>query len=97
MSVFSFHGRPCIVTGEQGRRFRQGRRWIKWVACLIEYLDDRNPRAEAVGQGAFKTAKVIRGPQAAYWKRVLELRANGMRLDEARRHAMAEAGTLVVE
>ncbi len=96
-AVFSYHGRPCIVTGEQGRRFRQGKRWVKWVAVLVEYLDDQNPRAEATGQGAFKAAKVIRGPQGAYWSRVLELRRGGMDLAEAKRHAMSEAANLLVE
>lgn len=37
-AVFLYQGRPCIVTGEQGRKFRQGRRWVKWVAVLLDYL-----------------------------------------------------------
>lgn len=97
MPVFKYHGRPCIVTGEQGRKFRQGRRWVRYVAVFLDYLDGQNPTAQTVGQGTFKAATVLRGAEGAYWNRVAELKKLGMDLAEARRHAMQEAQNLKVE
>lgn len=96
-AVFSYRGRPCIVTGEQRRKFRQGRRWVRYVALFLDYLDGGHPATDTVGQGTFKAAKAIRGVQGAYWKRMAELKAQGMPLDEARRHVAMEAEGLRVE
>lgn len=94
MPVFSYHGRPCIVTGEQQRKFRQGRRWVKYVAVFVDYLDDANPKAQAVGQGTFKAAKVLHGAEGDYWKRVADLNKRcNVPLDQARKQALNEVAS----
>lgn len=92
-AIFQWKTRPCIVTGERvqerpkiGGKFRG-----TYVALLVRFLDGNDPPLGQFGKVTWgKQAKLLKGAQALVWRRVDELRQDGLTAADAKRQAMAE-------
>jgi len=92
-AVFSWKGRPCVVTGERRENIygRGGRHRIgSYIAVTLDFIDGQEPTKGLVGKQSFAKAKQLRGAELMTWQRAAELIEEGMDAARARRQAMDE-------